>query len=718
LQAGYFHDHGISCAVRPNAIIVSMSAPDSAARRAILAPPLVVACLLLPLAACDTRPRPLLPAVSLTDTKVRTGSVPGLTREGSVSIAGIRRPVLTRSLDLAFAPDCTPVEGEAGLLDCPLTLDPTIRLTPWELLRVPAPPPASTGRPSSSASPFAFLPVGAAPAETDAAPQTIRVEAEANPLFVRFPMPALASRRVQSPALRVPEHSILRAHIGIEEPAWLEGAPPVRFRILQADAMGDDPVTLFDRTLDPWNDPGHRRWIPIEVAVPHLGDRPFHLVFETIAAASGALHPSLPVWGDPTIFYPATPTQKPLRIVLVSLDTLRARSMSVYGREIPTTPLFEALGRQGTLFENAFTTFSNTLGSHMSMFTGLYPASHRVGQSSPTLDPAVPTLAQQLRRAGYRTAAFTENALLRAEAGFERGFSRYFENSEIQDGAGDAEGTFARALAWAAAQPPDVPLFLLVHTYEVHAPHRPPEQTRDRLPFDDAAGPNLRQYEREILHLDALLADFVTKLEAQMADPAELLLVVTADHGEEFLEHGATAHVQLFDEVMHIPLFLRWPGRIPEGLRVDAPVSLVDIPPTVLELAGLSPEAGEGLSLVPLMGGTPLGRSMVFGQTAFPGLDLAQTGHFIARSRAAKCSVRRPADAGASDPDPVCFDLAADPGEQDPLPVGARPEFADLAREAIAYRARALADPGPSGVTTSRPDPLREEKLRQLGYIE
>jgi hypothetical protein len=160
-------------------------------------------------------------------------------------------------------------------------------------------------------------------------------------------------------------------------------------------------------------------------------------------------------------------------VVLVSLDTLRARSMSAYGYGLGTTPEFQRIAAEGALFENAFTTFSNTLAAHMSMLTGLYPAAHGV-YTNTRLSAAIPTLAENLRGAGYQTAAITEDGLITARAGFARGFAHYVEDKTTAWHEVGARRTFERALAWANAHA-DEPFFLFVHTYAVHAPtHRGP----------------------------------------------------------------------------------------------------------------------------------------------------------------------------------------------------------------------------------------------------
>jgi arylsulfatase A-like enzyme len=164
---------------------------------------------------------------------------------------------------------------------------------------------------------------------------------------------------------------------------------------------------------------------------------------------------AFPLWGDPTVWAPARASGARPTIVLVSLDTLRARSTSTYGNRRETTPYLTQLAGDGVLFEHAYTTFSNTLGSHMSMMTGLYPAAHGVVGLDRRLAREHRTLAETLRESGYETAAFTEDGLLEGAIGFQRGFARYGENRGVFSAAGDAPGTFARSTTSCGRSSPD-----------------------------------------------------------------------------------------------------------------------------------------------------------------------------------------------------------------------------------------------------------------------
>jgi len=665
-----------------------------------------------------------VPAIRLVGTEFQTGGGRAVVRGSHVTIDGVIRPTFTGSQQYFFHPDCTPAEDDPDTLDCAIELPPDMATTPWVVIETTLPPteePASEpADPRAAAVTPTLRMMAPGLLSGGVEPQHVRLPEEATSFFFARAMPELPARTVATPEMVLPGGGVLRTYIGIEEAAQGPRAIPIVFTVSVLPKGGTKLERIHRTILDPARRKRHRSWVPLEIPLADRGAEPFRLVFESLPRDKGDLRPSLPVWGDPTILRPEGKRRHPRHIVLISLDTLRARSMSAYGYHTPTTPKFEKLLSEGTLFEKAFTTFSNTLGAHMSMLTGLYPANHRVRAMNLTLDEAIPTLAARVRDAGYETAAFTEDALLRAEAGFQRGFARYFENKDIADGAGDAEGTFRRALAWTGEQP-DEPLFLFVHTYEVHAPYRPPDYTEKELAgIPSPGGPvphKLRRYEREILHLDRLLADFLARLE-ELAPPGDLLVIIAADHGEEFLEHGSLFHVQLFDEVMHVPLFMRWPGRIPEGLRIDTPVSLVDVVPTVLDLVGAEPVRADGTSLVPLIEGASLARDAVFAQTA----RSAQHGgkiHYIARSATAKCIVRGDEEADRAE----CFDLVADPEEKNPLGPETSPELTALHAEALAYRAQAKrvieGEAEEKELTAEdEADPRRREKLRMLGYVE
>jgi arylsulfatase A-like enzyme len=317
--------------------------------------------------------------------------------------------------------------------------------------------------------------------------------------------------------------------------------------------------------------------------------------------------------GESPAAAPALASGPPRGIILISFDTLRADHLGAYGYRRETSPFFDQLAARGTLFDEAWVQFPSTLTSHMSMLTGLYPAQHGVYPPRGRLAADVVTLAERLQRHGLRTAAHTEGGYVRGGFGFRRGF----DEMRARDARGprEIERTFGRGLAFLSQLGPDDRFFLFLHTYCVHAPYAPPagyrgtfwsapppagafEPTGPLLARQNQSGEKLSAdvvayftalYDESIRYADAQLAALVGSLE-RMGLADEVILVVTADHGEELQEHGLMNHDQLYPEVMHVPLLVVTPERRPARHR--RVVQSIDLAPSLLALAG-APAAPE-----------------------------------------------------------------------------------------------------------------------------
>ncbi len=323
----------------------------------------------------------------------------------------------------------------------------------------------------------------------------------------------------------------------------------------------------------------------------------------------------------------------PPSIVLVVADALRWDRLGCYGRRPSLTAHLDALAAQGLLFERAYAASSWTKPSVPSILTGLAPAAHGVYEGAAPgadgrwhadrLPEEADTLAERLRQAGYATAAFVHNAHLGPASGLAQGFEVY------EHDAGPAPELLERARAWVeavASGPRPRAFFLWVHLLDAHWPYDPPADAaravglslpleplpanlpeavnRALLELDAPALQALeRRYDAEVLALDGTLGRFIAALEAR-AGAASVLWAVTADHGEAFLEHGRLGHGgDLYEETVRVPLLLRLPGLRFAGQRVEGPVSLADLAPTLLEAAGL--EAGSERSLLRRLLGAP-----------------------------------------------------------------------------------------------------------------
>lgn len=306
-------------------------------------------------------------------------------------------------------------------------------------------------------------------------------------------------------------------------------------------------------------------------------------------------------------------------IVLIDIDTLRPDRMSVYGYDRPTTPrLREWAQSNAVVFRNALATSSWTLPSTASMLTGLAPHQHQVNDHDRRLTRDTPTLAMILRAVGYDTYSYAEGGFFRTGFGFDLGFD--FHDS----GGGDMARHFRMAINRLRTRRSERPFFLYLHSYAIHAPYEADDRfavgyegflAGRSVGYDDVIEPYLAGdlelseadqeyvsslYDAALPRMDRVVVNTIGAIEAIAPDRARLI-IVTSDHGEEIFEHGRLIHGHsLYSEVLRVPLIVKFPAE--SGQRrvgfSDAPASLLDIVPTVLDYAGLkSPAILSGYSL-------------------------------------------------------------------------------------------------------------------------
>ncbi len=248
---------------------------------------------------------------------------------------------------------------------------------------------------------------------------------------------------------------------------------------------------------------------------------------------------------------------RPLNIVVVTVDTLRADHLGCYGYTKIETPSLDRLAEKGVLFEDAVCQVPITPPSHASMFTGTYPGVHQVRNVAGfSLGGPHPVLAKMLQERGWRTAAFVGSVVLARTTGLHQGFQVYDDKMEASEAGGDSAERRAglvvdRALEWLAKQSDQAPFFLWVHVYDPHAPYEPPfpfKRQYAKLPYDG-----------EIAYVDRELGRLFEALESKF--PLDkTLLTVLADHGEGLSEHGESTHgVFLYDSTLRIPWIMAGP---------------------------------------------------------------------------------------------------------------------------------------------------------------
>lgn len=409
-------------------------------------------------------------------------------------------------------------------------------------------------------------------------------------------------------------------------------------------------------------------------------------------------------------------------VVLISIDTLRRDHVSAYGYSRPTTPRLEALARDGVLCEDAVSTSSWTLPAHLSMLTSTYPGQHGGVDAEHTFNHRVPTLAALMQRAGYATRAITSHLYVSAAYGLNDGFEQL--DFRYDRKADDVAERAMRVLD----QVGDRPFFLFLHFYDPHSHYSPPAHTRDLFPSDYKGPPGagildrfkgltrdsipagyldhlLALYDGEIRFVDEQIGRILDHLRERGLDRTTLV-VVTSDHGEEFLDHGGWGHEKtLFEEQVRIPLIVHGPGVRPR--REPAQASLVDVVPTILDWAKLPilPEA-RGQSLL-----RPLVRRDAYGETQHTKQE-----HHKLFFRGGQRHWKLVLWLDRKEHKPLreqWFDLEADPGERSDV---TRPPGADaLRRQALArwLETRSQAGAAPQVHLT----PEQVERLRALGYL-
>src|SRR2546425_5658499 len=302
-------------------------------------------------------------------------------------------------------------------------------------------------------------------------------------------------------------------------------------------------------------------------------------------------------------------SQPPIRarhLVLVTIDTLRADRVGVYSG-VDLTPRLDRIAREGAYASNAMAHVPLTRPSHATILSGRLPWELGVRDNlSPAELPSAPLLAEILKSAGFRTAAFVSSIVLERRGGFGRGFDRYDDDFPKPQSA-DLLNTLQKpgaeslraAVAWLENERAPSHVFLWLHLYEPHDPYEPPEpyasRYRDRL------------YDGEVAYTDTLVGQLDDALE-RLGLESQTLLAVASDHGEGLGDHQETLHgFFVYQTTLAVPLILRGPGIVGGG-RIDANVGLVDLLPTALDLLGVALPRGfqpSGNSLAAgLRGGT------------------------------------------------------------------------------------------------------------------
>jgi len=416
-------------------------------------------------------------------------------------------------------------------------------------------------------------------------------------------------------------------------------------------------------------------------------------------------------------------------VVVFLTDTLRADRLSAYGFAKPTSPSLDALAKESVLFEDAWAQSSWTRPTVASLFTGLNPATHgAIGFERP-LAQRFTTLAEALQKAGYRTGAVVSNHVVHHRFGFAQGFDVWNDGEARLYGLSAAD-VVERGLRFVDATPG--PFLLYLHTMEPHATYEPSHEAyrlfglpgEQRVPSrpilmrpkigEGAARYLDGLYQGEVWDNDRAFGALVEGLRNRGRLDSSLVLF-TADHGEEFLDHGDKGHGHsLYRELTRVPLVVRLPRGARGGERETAPVAQVDVLPTLLALLGVEPPRHEGRDLSSLWLGQarPRGDAVLVGETRF-GKSEKQSLRVGSLKLILNHDPRRYGQGGGPT---ELYDVTRDPGETDDL---ARKEWIAAAwmerrlRSLLATWRRAAKAPAETVEITDED----REALKALGYV-
>jgi choline-sulfatase len=476
----------------------------------------------------------------------------------------------------------------------------------------------------------------------------------------------------------------------------------------------------------------------------HVRDqRPARLLLEVEGGASHAAASADAIWMEPPAIHVAAAAEREAAspdVFVYLIDTLRADALGVYGARQPTSPRIDAFSRDAVVFDRAFSASAWTLPATFSVLSGLSPSHHGVVQPGDRLSvDRQPWLPELLSRRGYETLAISQWMLGGDAFGLDRGFESFYLN--VRQTQKNPSAT-ARWFLWhhlLQRRRPDSPLFAYLHVVDPHALYRPrgedvqfasehpgmlPPQLYDPNYF---LASGLGRNHAEVEHLRALYDGEVHAADRAFGTFLDLLkffglydrsvIVLVSDHGEEFYEHGGFDHGRtLYDELLRVPLMVKFPHSQQAGTRVAAPVSLLDVAPTIAVLAGAA-TAAPGFDGMPLQrsgrtgDGLPRPRPPILAETHADAVNLRAV-----RNGSLKCieNVGRVDRFSRPAPALELFDLAADPGERSPLP----PSDARFDHcRALLQEPRSAGAPATAAPHRGPLSPEEKARLRALGYL-
>jgi arylsulfatase A-like enzyme len=450
---------------------------------------------------------------------------------------------------------------------------------------------------------------------------------------------------------------------------------------------------------------------------------------------------------------------KDLNVLLITIDTCRADKMSSYGFGKDTTPHIDRLSERGFVFDFAFSSSNWTKPATASLLTSVYSGTHQTNTLVQRLPESLVSLPERFKKAGYHTAILSANANLSPDFGFDQGVDYFFEASKksmilfsvlymriaefspylgkklqrfkrrerISGETTEEEAIYTRFMAWLDGIGRGR-FFANLHFNTPHADYDPPPEydvfTEDKTVqvlksepaksalFTDAQLKRLLAlYYGEIYYVDSVIGKIIERMEEDRL-MEKTVIVITADHGEEFYDHRGWGHSHsMYNELLHIPMIFYVPGHPNAPARIPHPVSIVDIGPTLMSLAGFPPDPFmDGKDLTALLSGDGTAvRDYIFAESLSPLDDIAK--YTIIKDGFKLIEYKYPDEKMEA-----LFDLNRDFKEKKRLPLKLFPQYEELKRHLAAMKQYVLDKKQTAGTVTLSPE--KKEQLRELGYLE
>jgi len=492
-------------------------------------------------------------------------------------------------------------------------------------------------------------------------------------------------------------------------------------------------ISTYDR-LERWH---HNRFFTKK----HLA---FLMVILVLVSCFGIYQENRPGRSWPSTNSALVTKDKP-NVILILIDTLRADHLSSYGYERETSPHIDRMAKEGVLFQNAVAPAPWTKPSTASLLTSRYPSVLGTIYGQSMLPDSATTLAEVLKSAGYTTAGFVANPQVKAIFNFNQGFD-FYDDSIVEDKiyynilrSRDLEKRIIRSLfkirlSWThnnnaemlnrkfipwLKENKDTNFFLYLHYIDPHEPYSPPSPFNTKYTSSGMSKNerNIALYDGEIAYIDKHIGELLHLLEElNIAD--NTLVILTSDHGEEFYEHGGTGHGQsLYEELIRVPLIIKYPSVLPAGNMVKNRVGIIDVMPTILEILDISSDNHmEGVSLLPLIKKENLvdRNDYFFGETylsRFTGKSVSYRNWKYIYTESSE--LRNLSELGPEE----LYNLDDDPDELNNL-LDQKPEIVRNLREKLSFYSRYVKEKAVSSPEKAKVDERTKQQLKALGYVD